>query len=245
MNRRWYFDLLQKKWNQALLRHIRFRQCGFITSIPQSLWHPAVTVSGDHGGGSDVMKDLFLPLNVVRSVSSQAWECGPTRPWNGSQRCEPLSLWFWQSDGLGSAGEQMRSFGWIFWGIFLCKRFGCQLSIRLDPMVWTGPCSECVKLRLICWKVWWWTQWGKKITHFDLYKPVKIVGLTHFGRLSMEAVCSHKCHRRTDSAGMDKNRTCESTVSFPKTIQSLTGLTLMKYYARWWFQTFFLIFTPH
>ena len=134
---------------------------------------------------------------------------------------------------------------WVnFWGIFQCKRFGCQLSIRHDPMVWTGPCSECVKLRLICWKVWWWTQWGKKITHFDLYKTVKTVGLTHFGRLSMEAVCSHKCHRRTDSAGMDKNRTCESTVSFPKTIQSLTGLTLMKYYARWWFQTFFNFYPP-
>lgn len=40
---------------------------------------------------------------------------------------------------------------------------------------------------------------GTRFTHFDAYKTVKIVGLTHFGRLSMEAVCSHKCHRRTDS----------------------------------------------
>ena len=114
MNRKVVFWPFAKKVESSTAKAIRFRQCGFITSIPQSLWHPAVTVSGDHGGGSDVMKDLFLPLNVVRSVSSQAWECGPTRPWNGSQRCEPLSLWFWQSDGLGSTGEQMRSFGWIF-----------------------------------------------------------------------------------------------------------------------------------
>ncbi len=62
---------------------------------PISLTPGVVTVSGDHGGGSDVVNELFFSLvmwdpEVCHSL--RAMECGPTRPWKGSQRCEPLSL---------------------------------------------------------------------------------------------------------------------------------------------------------
>ena len=69
------FVPLQNPWNQVLLRLIRFRQSG----SPISLTPGVVTVSGDHGGGSDVVNELFFSLGMWDPEvchSLRAMECG-------------------------------------------------------------------------------------------------------------------------------------------------------------------------